>query len=346
MFGQLVDPDRLEMEVWDPGNGAKRRALSEFLGRLDIALEDPLETTVVLLEGEQIVGCGSLGRNVLKCIGIDERYQGLGVSARIVTHLIRDAHRRGRDHLFLFTKPSNIEQFSGLGFRLIASTDKAALLESGTRRIEDFLPQEKPDPAGAIVVNCNPFTLGHRHLIEQASLNHSTLFVFVLEEEASLFPFSTRLNLVQRGVEDLPNVHVLPSGPYIISRATFPSYFLRDAEKAAAHVGLDATIFATRIAPAFGIEKRYVGEEPYCETTRQYNEALARILSAHGISFEVIRRKEAGGRPISASDVRRCLRDGDFESLAALVPRTTLDFLKSEDALPIIQRIQTADSPH
>ncbi|MGE5707445.1 MAG: [citrate (pro-3S)-lyase] ligase, partial [Bacteroidota bacterium] len=284
---------------------------------------------------------------VLKCIGIDERYQGLGVSARIVTHLIRGAHRRGRDHLFLFTKPSNVEQFSGLGFRLIANTKKAALLESGTRRIEDFLPPEKPSvPAAAIVVNCNPFTLGHRHLIEQASLNHPLLFVFVLEEEASLFPFSTRLELVRRGVADLPNVRVLPSGPYVISQATFPSYFLRDAEKAAAHVGLDATIFASRIAPAFGIVKRYVGEEPFCETTRQYNEALSRILAAHGISFEVLPRKEAGGKPISASTVRRCLRDGDFSSLASLVPATTLDFLKSDEALPIIQRIQTADSPH
>ena len=361
-FGQIADPESLELEVWDLNDlgkeadkvkSAKRRALSDFLELLDIALEEPLDHTVVLLDRGEIVATGSLSGQVLKCIGIDECFQGMGLSGRIVTHLIREAHRAGRTHLFLFTKPSNIEMFSGLGFQLIASfREKAALLESGSPRIEDYLRSLSalnPDrvESAAVVVNCNPFTLGHRHLIEKASRAHEKLFVFVLEEDLSLFPFAVRLELVKRGTRDLSNVVVLPSGPYVISRATFPSYFLREQDKAQAQAGLDAEIFGSRIAPAASIKKRYVGEEPFCETTRQYNIVLDQVLKEHGLGFEVIgRRKDLEGLAISASRVRSLLKAGDLGALREILPETTFDFLESDAARPIIEKIKGSDSLH
>jgi [citrate (pro-3S)-lyase] ligase len=201
--------------------------------------------------------------------------------------------------------------------------------------------------AAAVVVNCNPFTLGHRHLIEKASRAHEKLFVFVLEEELSLFPFAVRMELVKRGTRNLSNVVVLPSGPYVISRATFPSYFLREKDKAEAQAGLDAEIFASRIAPAAFIKKRYVGEEPFCATTRQYNEMLEQVLKEHGLGFEVIeRRKDLEGLAISASRVRALLKSGDLGALRDILPETTSDFLESDEARPIIEKIKGSDSLH
>ena len=63
-------------------------------------------------------------------------------------------------------------------------------------------------------MNCNPFTLGHRYLIEQASEKVDHLYVFVVEEDKSFFPFSDRIGLVKKGTADLKNITVKPSGKY------------------------------------------------------------------------------------------------------------------------------------
>ncbi|MCL2736307.1 MAG: hypothetical protein FWD75_06715 [Propionibacteriaceae bacterium] len=183
-------------------------------------------------------------------------------------------------------------------------------------------------PIGAIVVNCNPFTLGHQHLVQYASHRVDHLYVFVVEEDRSFFPFSDRLLLVQQGVAHLPNVTVLPSGKFIISQRTFPAYSVKDTmQEDTIDPSMDVTLFATRIAPALGITVRFAGEEPLDNVTRQYNDAMKRILPQHGIEFEVIPRAENSGQPISASRVRKLLSDRKFAEIANIVPTTTLDYL-------------------
>jgi coenzyme F420-reducing hydrogenase beta subunit len=185
---------------------------------------------------------------------------------------------------------------------------------------------------GAIVMNCNPFTLGHRYLIEQSASKVDRLFIFVVEEDKSVFPFADRLRLVTEGTADLPNVTVLPSGKFIISQTTFQAYFKKDERKdVVIDPSGDVGIFAEKIAPALNISVRFVGEEPLDNVTRQYNATMARILPQWGIEFSVIPRKETGGAPISASRVRAFLKKKDFDGIAKIVPPTTLTYLKERE---------------
>lgn len=105
--------------------------------------------------------------------------------------------------------------------------------------------------AGPWCATPTPSPGGHRHLVEYAAARCPHLYVFVLSEETGDFPAADRLELVRRGTADLPNVDVVPGGDYIISRATFPAYFLQgDPEQA--RCDLELTLFGKRIAPGPG----------------------------------------------------------------------------------------------
>ena len=183
---------------------------------------------------------------------------------------------------------------------------------------------------GGIVVNCNPFTLGHRYLIETSAAKVDHLYVFVVEEDQSIFPFTDRIELVRQGTADLPNVTVLPSGRFIISSLTFPEYFRKSEDPdAVVDPSRDVALFARYIAKELGITIRFVGEEPLDRVTRQYNATMARVLPANGVEFDVIPRKESAGAPISASRVRALLDQRDFDAIAQIVPPTTLAYLRT-----------------
>jgi [citrate (pro-3S)-lyase] ligase len=181
---------------------------------------------------------------------------------------------------------------------------------------------------GSIVMNCNPFTLGHRYLIEQAASQCDLLYIFVVEENKSVFSFEDRFMLVKEGTADLDNVVVMPSGSFMISTLTFPEYFNKDNPNAVkVDPSMDVEIYGKYIAPALGISKRFAGEEPLDVVTNQYNETMKRILPSYGVEFVVIPRKESDGRVISASRVRECLKTKDFMQINTLVPDTTFRYL-------------------
>ncbi|AEF83795.1 citrate lyase ligase C- domain protein [Treponema primitia ZAS-2] len=184
---------------------------------------------------------------------------------------------------------------------------------------------------GAVVMNCNPFTFGHRYLAEYAAQQVERLYIFAVEEDKSIFPFADRLELIKAGVKDLPNVTVLPSGKFIISSLTFKDYFNKsEMQDRVIDPSNDVTIFAEEIAPTLGINVRFAGEEPLDNVTRQYNDTMKRILPQHGIEFEVIPRKEVDGTPISASKVRKLLEEKNFVKISKLVPETTLKYLQEK----------------
>ena len=189
--------------------------------------------------------------------------------------------------------------------------------------------REKKVQIGALVMNCNPFTLGHLHLVEYAAARVTKLYIFVVEEDKSEFPFADRIELVKQGVKDFSNVEVLPSGKFIISQQTFSGYFnkasLQDVQVDSSQ---DVEIFATEIAPTLGITIRFAGEEPKDNVTRQYNETMKELLPRHGVEFCEIPRKNFGDEPISASSVRAALKAGDFDKIKNLVPETTLLYLR------------------
>lgn len=195
-------------------------------------------------------------------------------------------------------------------------------------QIKDELPDLTNRHVGAIVMNCNPFTLGHQYLIEYSSRQVDVLIIFVVEENKSYFKFEDRIELVKQGTAHLDNVYVVPSGKMIISTVTFPGYFLKDTPEAVGlDTSLDVSIFGEYIAKAFDIKTRFVGEEPLDIVTRNYNESMKRILPQHGIELVIIPRKEMGESVISASRVRKLLESKNFEEIKELVPETTYNFL-------------------
>ena len=184
---------------------------------------------------------------------------------------------------------------------------------------------------GSIVMNCNPFTFGHRYLIEQALKMVDFLIIFVVEEDKSLFTFDERFAMVYEGVADLENVLVVPSGLFILSQTTFPEYFVKEAdEDLVGNIENDITLFAEKIAPHLNIRYRFVGEEPEDVVTNEYNLAMKRIFPKYDIEFVEIPRKQQDGKYISASAVRKCLEDNNMSDLKKLVPKSTVRVIFGE----------------
>lgn len=189
-----------------------------------------------------------------------------------------------------------------------------------------------PEKCGSIVMNCNPFTNGHRYLIEYAASKVDWLWIFVVEEDRSVFKFEDRFEMVKKGCADLANVHVVPSGKFIISTLTFPEYFMKDYVKEKNFdISNDLTIFATKIAPGLNVKVRFAGEEPMDPVTANYNENMAVILPKYGIEFcEIPRLKLTEDEVINATKVRTLMKEGDVEGLAKYIPETTLEVVKEK----------------
>lgn len=189
----------------------------------------------------------------------------------------------------------------------------------------DALKYEK---IGAIVMNCNPFTNGHRYLIEQALMVVDFLIIFVVEEDKSFFSYAERFAMVKMGVADLCNIMVVPSGPFILSQMSFPEYFIKEtSQDIREHIEQDIKTFAKKIAPQLSIKYRFAGEEPEDEVTNQYNMVMKKILPEYGIKFVEISRKNIDGKCISASLVRKCIEEENIDRLSKFLPETTMKIL-------------------
>lgn len=182
---------------------------------------------------------------------------------------------------------------------------------------------------GAIVMNCNPFTKGHRYLIEESAKEVDILLIFVLEEEQSFFSFQDRFRMVEEGTKDLENVYVFPGGKFMISALTFPEYFIKEQiQEAIINPIMDVQIFAKQIAPRLHISVRFAGTEPEDKVTDQYNDTLREILPCYGIQFREVKRLEQGGRTVTATEVRKRIVEGENEGLKELIPKSTYDYLE------------------
>jgi len=313
--------------------GTKFEKWQTFLRKSQLVPDPLVDKTVILWDGDNIAATGSRYDNILKLIAVDESYRGDDLTSTVISELRRDAFNEGYRNLFLYTKPQNNMIFSSLFFYPIAETEKILLLEDKKNGIGDFiasLPRAKTSQnIGSVVMNCNPFTLGHQYLIETAAKECSHLYVFVLSEDKSEFSAEDRIEMVKLGTGHLSNVIVLPTGPYLISSATFPSYFLKDRDRIGeAQSHLDIEIFLKYYAPSLHITRRYVGTEPFSALTDAYNNELKEYLPRKGIEVIEIERKASNGVPISASRVRNLIDNKELDKLASLLPQTTIDFLK------------------
>ena len=328
-----------------------RNSVRDLLSKNGLTYDTALECYIgVYMDGQLMGGAGYSGK-IIQCVAIDESLRGLGVTNTLISELLRRIYENGHSNAMLFTKPGNQALFEGAGLRLVESSDTAMLMETDPKAFANYLGSlsgaKESGFSASIVMNCNPFTLGHQYLIEYAAGHCDTLHIFLVQEDKSVFPFRQRLELLQKGTSHLGNVRVHPGGSYIISSATFPTYFIKSADEAIkSQAELDLRIFARHIAEALNIKKRFVGEEPYCPVTSVYNQIMERTLPPMGIEVEIVPRKELDREAISASLVRELINKGRLEKTRGLLPDSTYDFLHSEEAAPIIERIKSGIGRH
>ena len=239
------------------------RLVDELLTSEGIRRDGNLDYTCGMYDDEMnLIATGSCFGNTLRCMAVSHEHQGEGLMNSIVSHLIELQFSRGNTHLFLYTKCDSARFFGDLGFYEIARINGQIVFmenkRTGFSGYLNTLEKQKEDAprVAALVMNANPFTLGHQYLVEKAAAENDILHLFIVSEDASLVPFAVRKKLVMEGTARLTNIRYHDSGPYIISNATFPSYFQKD-EKAVieSHAMLDLTVF-TKIAAALGINRR------------------------------------------------------------------------------------------
>lgn len=333
----------------NPSDKYGNRMVDELLTAEGIRRDSNLDYTCGMYDDEMnLIATGSCFGNTLRCMAVSHDHQGEGLMNSIVSHLIEVQFSRGNTHLFLYTKCDSARFFGDLGFYEIARINgQIVFMENRRTGFSDYLnalekQREATPRVAALVMNANPFTLGHQYLVEKAASENDILHLFIVSEDASLVPFEVRKKLVMEGTSHLKNIRYHDSGPYIISNSTFPSYFQKDEQAVIeSHAMLDLTVF-TKIAAALGITSRYVGEEPTSLVTGIYNQIMSEKLPENGIACVIVPRKENNGTAISASTVRQALKEENWKLLEKLLPPTTLNYFKSPEAQPVIDRIQAS----
>jgi len=336
------------------GNKAR---VERFLADFGLRLESVDYYAVVIDDEGHIVAGGGLAGDVIKCIAVAPQARETGLSSRLITHLVRMASERGTQSVKVYTKPENRKVFESMGFKVIAKSPCAILMENGVRGINaysDYLRKmrgEREGGAGAIVMNANPFTLGHLHLIRQAAKASPWLYVIVVREDHEMFNYAERKAMIAAAIEahrdELPNVTLVEGSDYAVSEVSFPTYFLKQVTDATdTHITLDLDLFASYIAPALGVTKRFVGSEPNDRLTARYNELMAKQLPERGISTQVVERLKRSGVPICATDVRETLSCESLYPALALVPPTTVPYLIARLAVMSLQtELDTTPKP-
>ena len=295
----------------------------DFLSSADLVDEEDADVVALVTDDDfNVVACGARAGHTLKQFAVSPDLEGEGIFATVLSELLTEAARAGQKRLFICTKPKNSAMFSSMGFYPIVETKDAVLMEDRKNGFSDYLASlpRCEGECGAVVVNGDPFTRGHLHLIEYAAAHCDALYVFSVSEPGSMFSPDERFDMLRAGTAHLQNCHVEHTDEYLVSRETFPAYFIRDEEHAdKVKADLDVELFRTRIAPALHIKKRFVGEEPFSPTTCAYNRRMQELLPESGIELIEIPRLDA----ISASRVRALIRAGKPEQTKDLVPETT-----------------------
>ncbi len=299
-------------------------------------------------DSDRLAATGSAYQNTLRCIAVHKQLQGEGLLPLLMTELISNRNEQGFFNLFIYTKQEAAVYFEKLGFYPIASVaGKLVFLENKRGGFEKYRAKLQKTgnytgKIGAIVMNANPFTKGHYFLIEQAAAEVDHLHLFMVSDQASLIPFPVRERLIKENTADFHTISYHRTDDYLISSATFPSYFLQDSDDAiTVQAALDAELFI-QIAASLHITHRFVGDEPFSHVTGLYNRVLEKILPKNGIDLHIIPRKTVGSVPISASAARLLLVQGKWTELADIVPPPTLRFFQSAEGCAVIKRLQDA----
>lgn len=319
--------------------GAFRQKVEKFLAGSGLRMDNSIDyyAAVFRREESEILAGGGLSGNIIKCIAVGEEMREEGFSSRLISHLVSQATHAGYDTVKVFTKPENRRIFESMAFNVIASSPQAILMENGQQGLSSYLKYLRSayhevitggdKKIGVIVMNANPFTLGHKYLAEQAASQVDHLFIIAVKEDVSTFSYQERLAMIKSGCGDIENITVCEGSDYQISQATFPTYFLKRLDDAAeTQIALDLDLFCTQIAPALHATIRFVGTEPTDLLTKRYNERMKEILPACAIEVREVERLKLD-REVSASYVRQLMCANNLSGAAKYVPATTLPYI-------------------
>lgn len=333
--------------LWINEIDADRKEWEALLLASGLRPEQSITETYGIYEGEELIASASFFDNIIKCVAIKEEYRGGAVFNELISEMSNLLFRNGHNALYVYTKPSSEKAFSSLGFRTIErSAPDLVFMESAGHGFSSYLEELRAQAgspsltAGAIVMNANPFTKGHLHLVREALKHCDLLHLFIVSENRSVFDFSVRARLVKEGTRGLGKILYHETASYLVSSATFPAYFLKeDSSLTEIQARLDARIFKYHIAPALHIDVRFVGEEPFSPPTRMYNEAMEKEFEGSP-RLHVIPRLSEDGHIISASEVRAMLSEGRLFETASFLPASTYRFLCGKEAEPILKKLK------
>ena len=316
------------MEIKQALLQSEKDEIREFLTSFDLTYRKDVNYTAYIEENGKIVGTVSLLGCVIMLLAVDKSMQGENLALKLVDHAITTLRTNGKYGYRAFTKPEYLPLFIDMGFRVLVKTDKFVSLEGGESNIEkkvDGLVNKVVMEHGFIdsdtacmVINGNPFTEGHLSLLEYALSKHRKLMLFVLEEDASYFSFKERFSLAFIGTRAYSErVSVLPSTEYIVSKETFPDYFIKeDNDKTEAFAEYDALIFKKYFMEKLGIVKRYFGSEESAYM-QIYNAKMKEVL---GDKAEIVDRFPKNEKVVSAKEVRRLIEEGKTDEAMQFIP--------------------------
>ncbi|QTX02685.1 [citrate (pro-3S)-lyase] ligase [Candidatus Phytoplasma luffae] len=293
------------------------------------------EYAIILSNENEIIGVIGRYLNNLRCLVIQPKYRNYNFANILIDFMIKRIYKNNFKEVFVFTKSINCKIFKNLGFKIIYSNDEFSFLTNRydifTQYLE-YLKQEKEENNNnsAIVMNANPLTKGHEHLIKTASQNSDFVYIIMVSEEGSLFTYKERLDMVKLVTQNYNNIKVVEGSNYLVSKNVFPSYFLSSKEEVIKkQIILDSFIFVTHIASVLNIKKRFVGEEPFSFTTNLYNQIMKDIFQKQGIELVILPRLRYKDKAISATQARKLFINSKFEQIAEIVPISSLNYLKN-----------------
>lgn len=292
-------------------------------------------------DGELLATAGAF-RNSLRLLAVKRDRQGEGLLSRLVGEVLSRQHEAGFSHIFCCTKAENAVKLREFGFFELIGTGDFVFMENRRNGLENYIKRLESEteeqkstmsdiknalPISAVVLKADPFTLGHRYLLELAGAKSSLLHLFIVREDRAHFSFDERAHMIKAGLLDMKNIIFHDTASYLISNEVFPQYFAQsDLEAAGIQAELDSRLFI-KIAKRLSITGRFVGEEPFSPTTDIYNQKMLKILPKEGIELEIISRKCLDGEKISASLIRKLLVQKNFDKIKALVPKSSFDYI-------------------
>ena len=310
--------------------------VKNFLASFDLRYEADIDKTLYIEENGEIIATISKAKDIIKCLAISSSYQSENLSSVLISKIIEKMHEENIHSYMVFTKSIYENTFINLGFKKLVSTSNTVMLEGGLDTIDDTISKmiikinheygniNQDINIGSIVMNANPITLGHQHLIEKSVSENDLTLVFVVEEDDQEFDFQSRYSLVYLTCKKYENVVVLPASKYIVSKSTFPTYFLKEDIVEQEFTLIDGLIFKNYFMKKLNINKRYVGSESK-EKMNDYNITLKSILEEKLVLVDRISLNE---QIISASHVRQLLKNGQIEEALTYMPRECYSIFK------------------